>query len=195
MNQLFAIILLCISCLLISCSGAGERHRRENRNWHESAEAFIRDRINKPVLLPDSVSYMPQHGKEVFDSVMNSAVKILFNVDIDCSTCLIKFNYWSNFVEEFYERHKVSVPILSIINSSMPEVVEQEVGKYWEYGWIYDSKYAFLDKNMLHDDRFQAVLLDGTNSVLLIGNPMHNKVLSALYEESIWNILQKKENN
>lgn len=124
---------------------------------------------------------------------MSQPIKILVNVDIDCRACLRKFYFWSEFSSLLNKEENLHIPIIMYINSEQPEVVKEQVEKYWKGFWLYDSKYEFLDKNDLHDDRFQVVLIDKNKRVRLIGNPIHNEHLSELYKSTIISLLKKYE--
>lgn len=63
--------------------------------------------------------------------------------------------------------------------------MEEFMKERWSYLWAYDYNYEFLDKNKLHDDRFQALVLDENNIVKLIGNPYLNEEMEKLYVKYI----------
>ena len=55
----------------------------------------------------------------------------------------------------------------------------------WSFPWQYDQDKAFIFKNNLFDTRLQTVLVDGNNTVLVIGNPYYNEKLKSLYLKTI----------
>lgn len=46
--------------------------------------------------------------------------------------------------------------------------------------WIKDLNYEFIDKNNLHDERFQMVVLNKMDTIKLIGNPVLNPQMDEL---------------
>ena len=182
------ILLLCL--FFTSCHIS--KKEEENKNWKEYARDIINSHINKSLNIPDSVIYY-DYQKNDIDSIFNSTIKIIFNVDIDCTTCLMKFDYWNRFVKDIKNECDYEVPILAYINSSSNENVHKSVNNLWAYAWVYDKAFHFIDKNKLYDNRFQVVLLDQNNKIRLIGNPLENDVLGKLYKQTIINHLKNEK--
>ena len=89
------ITIILLSCLFFTSCHMSKKEEK-NRIWKEYATNIINSHINQPLNIPDSVIYY-DYQKNDIDSIFNSAIKIIFNVDIDCATCLMKFDYWNNF--------------------------------------------------------------------------------------------------
>lgn len=184
-------IILSIACLFfVACTNP--RNKGENDKWEEYAQEIIKSHIGTYLSFPNHVS-SPFFSQESIDSILCQDAKIVFNVDIDCGSCLIKFSFWEQFAENLYRKHKIQLPILAFINTTSSQTITNRVKKHWKYKWVYDPKYEFIDKNSLHDDRFQAALLDKNNKIIIIGNPMHNKKLENLYEQAIVKFATKKD--
>lgn len=196
LNMSYKSILLTVGILSFffsSCWNLDSRNKKQkDEKWKKYSQQVIEDHIGAYISLPNCISF-PDFSKKSIDSILSKDVKVLFNVDIDCGSCLIKFSFWKQFTEKLYANYKIQLPVLAFINSSRPETVVNRVNKYWEYGWVYDSQYEFLDMNKLHDDRFQAVLVDRNNKIIMIGNPMHNNVLEDLYERTIIQLVKEAD--
>lgn len=182
-------LVFLFSFCFISC--VSDKKKEDEKKWKAFAENIINSHTNKKITLPDSVEY-GSYNKQEIDSILSSPVKIVFNVDLDCITCLMKFDYWKKMGETIKNECGQEVPMLAYINSSSDEDITMTVNKLWEHGWVYDKKYLFIDSNGLNDDRFQAVLLDKDNVVKLIGNPMQNEALGELYKKTIITYLNEK---
>lgn len=183
------IITILLSCLFFTSCHIPKKEE-ENKTWKEYARRIINSYINQPLNIPDSVIYY-DYQKNDIDSIFNSTIKIIFNVDIDCATCLMKFDYWNNFIQNIKKECGQEIPILAYVNSSSRENISQTVNGLWTHPWVYDKGFHFIDKNKLHDNRFQVVLLDQNNKIRLIGNPLENEALGKLYKETIVNHLNK----
>lgn len=183
--------VLFILAFLFSCKGKTEQETKMEQ-WQQYSKDVIESHLKKPIILPDSALNIG-FSKNIINNAMNQPFKILVNVDIDCRSCLRKFYFWSRFDSILTKEENLHIPIIMYINSERPKIVKEEIKKYWKGVWLYDSKYEFIDKNDLHDDRFQAVLINQNKQILLIGNPMHNEQLSELYKNTLISILKKYE--
>lgn len=183
-----------ILLLLILSASCKERieQKAKKEQWQHYSKNVIETHLKKQIILPDSATNLAFPMSEV-DSVMNQPFKVLVNVDIDCKACLSKFYFWSQFYCDLVKNKSIHIPVIMYINSEQPQMVKEQVEKYWNGFWLYDKKYEFLDKNDLHDDRFQAVLIDKNKRIRLIGNPVHNERLSELYKNAITSLLKEYE--
>lgn len=64
--------------------------------WKNYSENFIRNHLNKKAIYPDitkknALVFFYNNDKD------KHWAKVLINVDIDCSSCLLKFSFWNNF--------------------------------------------------------------------------------------------------
>lgn len=178
----FLILYTLIASLIFVVAGCRDS---KNADWRKYSRETIEHIINQPVKMPDSIPVCyPDCG--AYMQLMQSKVKVVFSVDISCSTCLSKLNYWNWFVERVEQKYRIKAPVLAVICA--PRCNEETidfVNKRWHHEWIYDPEGDFTFNNELDDDRFQAILLDANDTIRLVGNPVFNESLGRLYEKAI----------
>jgi hypothetical protein len=174
--MLFASILL---------HGCGCHNEQKENNWKPYSQDKVLSIINNRIIMPDSIPVC-YPDSAAFDAIMAQPFKIIFNVDISCSTCLAKFGYWNEFANNLKEKHNLEVPVLAVITSpDFNDDIHDFILTKWSQPWIFDPEADFTYLNDIEDDRFQAVLLDSEGKVRLVGNPMFNKALGRLYEKTV----------
>lgn len=183
-----SLLLFLLAFVFNSCLTDGKD--KENLEWKDYSENIIRSHINKKIIFPDSVAYS-SCDKIQMDSILSLPAKIIFNVDVDCITCLNKFLFWSKFGEEIRLKSGRTIPILAFVNGSSQNNIIKTVDSLWGNVWLYDNDYSWIDMNGLNDDRFQAVLLDRDNIIRIIGNPMLNEKLGDLYKQTVCRLLNE----
>lgn len=160
--------------------------------WKNYSENFIRNHLNKKAMYLDIIEKTDLAFFYNNDMDKHLA-KVLINVDIDCSSCLLKFSFWNNFSSVLQEKYGLRIPIVAYINAGGNNI-EKRVMQYWSGSWVYDEEEAFIQNNELYDDRFQAILIDRDDNIRLIGNPMFNEKLAELYENTILELFEIKSN-
>lgn len=162
-----------------------------NSEWRKQAEYEINKHIG--IEMQYSTVFFSPYSQGSIDSVMNAECKIVTSIDAGCTTCLNKFSYWINFMKLIDSLSSKTIPIMLYVYSDFNDrkQLEKFMNERWPFLWIYDYNYEFIDKNDLHDDRFQALVLDKNNTVRLMGNPYLNKNMEKLY---IKYITSKDEN-
>ena len=177
--------LLSLPIILSLLLGSSCKKDKDKAHWEKYSRESIERIINRPVLIPNSgLIYFPDSIS--FDRIMRSSVKVLFSVDISCSVCLSKFNYWNDFINRLERKRGIAVPVLAVISADRyDENTQSIISSLWSREWIYDSNKDFIFNNDLEDDRFQAILLDANNTIRLVGNPVFNEALGKLYETTI----------
>lgn len=169
-------ILLILFCFLGSCSLKNNKNSVDD--WKIYSSDFIKEHLNKKFSYLDASLEM--------DTLKNAPLKILYSVNIDCVTCLMKFSFWNKFEDLLKDKYGVSVPVIAVVRSDISyESIDLKVSKFWNGIWLYDRNDFFIEKNQLYDERFQAVLVDKNDKIRLIGNPMLNEQLTELYEKTI----------
>ena len=82
--------------------------------------------------------------------------------------------------------HKgVPIVVYAYTSPAFEDNFRAQLDSEWEYAWQFDQEQIFISKNELHDPRFQTVLVDTNNQILLIGDPLLNPKLRRLYMETI----------
>lgn len=168
--------------ILIWAGACGRK--KATSEWESFAQHVVETYVNQTVSLPDS---LPVEHPEIIDSIYRAPLKIVVVVDLDCSTCLLKFSYWNDFTKRLYERRGIHIPLLFYINTARSDGLAERMADFTSHAWAYDPDQLFNAANGLYDPQFQALLLDAEDRIILIGNPMDNPKLEALYEKTIAN--------
>lgn len=166
--------------ILVLTGACGKK--KATPEWESFARHVVETYLNQTVSLPDS---LPVQHPEIIDSIYRSPLKIVVVVDLDCSTCLLKFNYWNDFTERLYDRKGIRIPLLFYINTGCTDRLAERMAAFTTHAWAYDGDQLFNALNGLYDPQFQALLLDAEQRIILIGSPMDNPKLEALYEKTI----------
>ena len=90
----FVGFLFSVSLSVSSC--VGKKEVKDMHEWKNYSENFIRNHLNKKAIYPDitkknALVFFYNNDKD------KHWAKVLINVDIDCSSCLLKFSFWNNF--------------------------------------------------------------------------------------------------
>lgn len=165
--------------------GYGCGDGKDNAYWQKYSRETIGRIINQPVNMPNSIPVC-YPDSDAYMQLMGAPAKVLFSVDIGCSACLSKFNYWDKFINQLEQKHGVKAPVLAVIfAANCNDDTRKFINERWHHEWIYDPEGDFTFNNDLDDDRFQAVLLDANDTIRLVGNPVFNESLGRLYEKAI----------
>ena len=162
---------------------------RKQTEWEKYAANEVRAHLNKKFLYPDSAFTL--FSSEDLDSFKKNDLKIATCIDLDCSICVGRFYYWRQFMHTVDSLYGNTIPILLYVHSEVksPKELTEIVNKQWQGLWAYDYKYEFQDKNGLHDERFQVVVLNQENIIKLVGNPFLNKEM----EKLLFKYIQSKQ--
>lgn len=172
------------SCLVAGAlvTMVGCHRKKATPEWQAFTRHVVETYVNQTVSLPDS---LPSQHPETIDSIYRAPLKIVVVVDLDCSTCLLKFDYWNQFADRLYQRKGIRIPLLFYINTCKSEKLDERMAAFTSHPWVYDRQQAFNAANGLYDPQFQALLLDADQRILLIGSPVGNDKLEKLYEQTI----------
>ena len=158
-------------------------------SWAVIASSAVEKYVGKPIRLPyiDSL-----HVTEVqYQGMCRLPFKIVNFLDGNCTTCLLKINYWKEFTNEMNSQG-CSIPIVIYAYSSLEEDMRVYLNRECtsiNFYWQFDKDKSFISENELYDLRLQTVLLDAYNNVILIGDPLLNPTLRELYMDTIKSLL------
>jgi len=174
--RLLFIASIVIICISESCREKGSNSSREN---------YIRNIIGTKLILNDNLM------RKGIDSVLyanelSKPLKILVYSDSLTCACELKLPMWKIRFKEL-TRNNNNVGLVFILNTNDIPAIELDVSVTKVQGLkLYDSNGIFARENNLHNDMdLHTFLLDSDNNVLLIGNPLDNHKLFALYKELI----------
>lgn len=142
-----------------------------------------------PVSLPDSGMVLVECSTKKYcdvDTLRPEYQLLVFVGPSECSTCAIKsMSEWNTFLN--IEREG-KIQLTFIINPSklkLDDIVSSYRTSGLEHSIYIDTCGIFLQQNphIPESSTFHVLLLDKKDSVLLVGNPIHNeKIQTLLYE-------------
>ncbi|MFI3261435.1 MAG: hypothetical protein R3Y26_00865 [Rikenellaceae bacterium] len=164
----------------------------EEDSWERKSQRFVDKYAGKPLILPYTDSLFINRSE--YQNISKLSFKVVNFLDGDCSTCLMKIDYWKEFVEKMKLDGVSNIPVVMYAFSSLEENLRDYMKQEWNdqnYYWQFDKDKSFIKTNKLHDLRFQTVLLDQNNNVILIGDPLLNPKLGDLYKKVIISIINE----
>lgn len=182
MSFLRIIILLCI-LLFQSCTSKSVRDKA----------AFISRYYAKTIVLPD---FEPENVGFTGINIRNGREPestIIVYTDGDCGKCIIDLLLWQDFIEKHHDK-LISTRILFVAHSwHYPSFEQQLSNARIELRQIFDAENEYIDANDLHHALLHTLLLDNTNSVVLVGSPLNNEKLTELYFREIKRLNEKRD--
>ena len=182
MTFLRIIIFLCI-LLFQSCTSKSVRDKA----------AFISRYYAKTIILPD---FEPENVGFSGINIRNGsepASTIVVYTDGDCGKCIIDLLLWQDFIEKHRDK-LVSTTILFIAHSWHYPSFERQLAKAGvTLPQLFDGENEYIDLNDLHHTLLHTLLLDSTNSVVLVGSPLNNEKLTELYFREIKRLNEKPD--
>jgi hypothetical protein len=176
-------ILLIFTSLFPSCS-----NKNKDAKWNKLTEETVGKFAGKTMNFADTlvrISYGTLDSAFIF-SGNHPVLKVIVYVDGTCGTCLLDLNVWQSIATKVYQKRKdcffyIFVNWWGEVNQTNNPLLEMG----FPYSWYLDRKCSFFSSYEIYDKRFQAVLLDEKNKLLLIGSPSLNPKLGELYLETI----------
>ena len=165
------ILLLLLFQIIFSCKNSQD----------SEYENIVNEWIGKEILLPKI-----SEGNKLYNP--DSNLKIVTRINGNCYSCLSRLKNWKPFVEEVNNKYNIPVFIYMVISDSSiyTEINKKEI--HFEYPVIFDTNNEFQKSNNLAQNNiFHTMLLNKSNKVILIGNPINNTKLKELYIEQVIN--------
>jgi hypothetical protein len=170
-----SILFLSIFYCLIICSCSNDNQAENQRispiikKWH-GKELFL-----------------PQNKQITNNNITNAPnLKIVSYVDGNCGACVSDLNKWRTVIKDF-KSHK-NIDCIFYINTLDFDALSKFINKDGLYPipLVDDFDNVFFERNALERNKlFQTFLLDEKNKVILIGSPIFNEKLKALYLQEI----------
>ncbi len=160
MNRNLILILL---LTIISCTDAIKNETIVNDE--------LKSKIGKELILP------------LFSDKCDSCKhKIITYIDGDCPSCLENLDSWKEFTRLVDDIK--TVQFICYLHSSNYRYLKSNYDFFSESDFIiiYDKEKVFFKKNNLSMNKvFHTFLIDASNNILLVGNPMVNKKIEDIY--------------
>ena len=148
-------------------------------------ESIIEEWIGKKIVLPRLSNQFKYDEK----------VKVVTKINGNCFQCISRLELWSRFIDEI-EKNCENCNVqyyfyISGADTSAFKTMNDSIIQF-NYPVILDQNNTFYKLNKLHENSlYHTMLLDSLDKVLLIGTPIMNKKLQALYIDEIVRIDSK----
>jgi len=159
-----------LSCLLITILFGCNQPNFESNN---KGKSLLSEKFH---YWKTHVFYLPQGLK----SKNTSQNRIISIFDVGCSSCLETINDWKVFQKKFDKKVKIIFVIrpevISFYNTVSKEGMFNDFDVYIDH-----NDEIFFKNKMTQDKGLQTFLINNKGKVILIGNPVVNKKIEALY--------------
>ena len=181
----FLFLLLGVLCLVSCKESEKERIARLVNEWE-----------GKEILFPQNPIFTIQ-GKDTVDfDFLNSEYKIVTYVDsTGCTGCKLQLPRWKEFMTEVDSLMNNSIPFIFVFHPKNVKELRHTLRNYsFNYPVCFDEMDDFNKLNRFPSDMtFQTFLLDGSNRVVAIGNPILNPNVKKLYLKTLMGAKQQEE--
>jgi hypothetical protein len=169
MSKIATRFIVCIFFTFYGCES----------NIHRVNKKIIKEWIGKEIILPELYDNSNQNA-------FSGGLKVVAKINGNCYSCLMDLKKWKTFMENIPHKGKISFCFYLVISDS---AVYKNLNKkeiHFDHPVIYDEDNKFQKQNKLNSNSiFHVMLLDSSNRVLLIGDPINNKKMTFLYKKVI----------
>jgi len=173
---IFMSLLLCYAC-------------KEENEYEKSLKLKLRSFKERAFVLPESMLAKNYNEKEPADTdLLNRPYKMVVYLNSEgCQSCKLQSLLpLYMFIRE--NEHLEKLGVIIILNPSdfrkVDEILSQMRFRYTVF-YDLDGVIEYLNPSMPSEERFQTFLLDDKNSIVLIGNPLHNAKMKRLYMKEL----------
>ena len=165
-------IVVALTCLLVnSCQSS-------------YSEKLVKEWSNKEIKFPDNPTFTIYGEQSTDFTISGSNYKVLTYIDsIGCSSCKLNLSKWKEFMSEVDSISHQNTSFLFFLHPNNTREIKIKLkDEKFDYPMCFDNKDELNKRNKFpHDLNFQTFLLDSTNKVILIGNPIYNHNVRQLY--------------
>lgn len=181
MKLLFLVAIL-FTLTIFSCVDS-----KDKKVWNQTVVSMVNKWHNKKIYIPDSLPMIRELSDSTIFSLSNlkCKYKLVTFIDAECSVCLLHFKFWEKFVQRVEKEHFKCDFIFLVCKRFVDGNTIRNTGFTQPY--IIDDETFFISENELWDKRFQCVLLNENNQVIVIGDPTLNPKLEDYYYLKIKN--------
>ena len=167
--------LICAACfVLLSCNRTKQEAVDVLNNW-----------LGKEIVFPSDLVFTVQGEDTIYDvTKLKSLYKILTYVDtMGCTSCRLQLQQWKTFLAELNANGSLNVaPCFVLYPKDVKDLVYTLKSNAFDYPVCIDLNDNFNKQNHLPgNDTYCTFLLDRSNKVIAIGNPIHNPKIKELY--------------
>lgn len=163
-------------------------HSKE-KSYEDKVKSIVEKIRQDRIILPDTMNILQGKKSILFQQFYSrdTVFKIVTNIRGDCYKCIAEIESWQNefinHVDTSYVKfyfYVTTIDYFNFLNNLYPAFA-------LNYPIIIDHNDTYLTSNNLIDlnEEFHTFLLDKSNNVVLIGNPLHYSDLKQFYFEEI----------
>jgi hypothetical protein len=143
--------------------------------------------LDKEIVFPDDFQSKILGKDTAVDVLGKKGYKIVTFADsIGCTDCRLNFYGWKLKIKEAQEWSKPVDFVFIVQPRSEYELYNVLKFDQINFPVFYDFNASFIRKNQLPTGaRYQTFLLNDENRIVLVGNPISNKVLWGMYKETV----------
>lgn len=160
---------------------------KDKKVWDQTVVSMVSKWYDKKIYLPDSLPMInASNDTSIFLlSNIKNEYKLVTFINAECSVCLIHFKFWEKFVQKI-KNENLQCDFIFFVSKRF---VEGKVIRDTDFTqpYVIDDETLFISENELWDKRFQCVLLNENNQVVIIGDPTLNAKLADYYYLKIKN--------
>jgi len=152
----------------------------------EDIKRIIQEWQGREILIPSDITFKSLGHDTVSCFLWSKPHKIFTYIDsIGCTSCQLGLLQWSALIDSFRQQ-QIDIGFIFAVHSSDFEHFDNEVRlNYFDYPIIYDYHNRFEKLNQFPPAPYRTFLLDKDNKVILIGSPINNPAMWALYKKII----------
>lgn len=150
----------------------------------QQTDSIVSKWIDKQIIFPTNVTFYMSGSDTKAEVDLNKKFKLLTYINTEgCVACKLKMHLWTDLIEKFSKSSQDSIAFIFVLNSNnYKEINHIFKSIHFNYPVIYDTKDEFNRLNKFPKQlEFQTFLLDRTNKVKVIGNPIFNLAVKDLY--------------
>lgn len=181
MKNSFLLMLLLFLSLIFSCQD-GKRSQ---------IISLLQEWEGKEIIFPEKSIISIQYSDTLSQLLIDSEYKILTYIDsAGCTDCKLKLFLWNKLIHAVDSLNGMNVSFIFYSNMRNKDELERLIRRdNFAYPIFLDVQNQFYQLNNLSANiTYQTFLLDRSNRVIAIGNPIHNPQIKELY----LNIIQEK---
>ena len=167
------IILIAFTFLFLGCT-----------TYHN--ENYIRKIVGSTLVINLDQMSTGDDGLSSINEMKKQLKIVVYSDSSNCNACNIQFPAWEIRYQELSHK-KDNVGLIFIINTG--NIIDMELSAKAVNApglRLYDTQGVFKKDNKISDNvNLHAFLLDKDNHVILVGNPMTNHQILALYKKAI----------
>ena len=170
----WGISLLLLCGLLMACSGSNRRMVGQT----------LTEWIGKEIFYPSEMNFTLLNKDVTENYLRKSSFTILNYVDsTGCTRCKLQLSKWKAFISDLDSVFAGEVQVLFFVHPKKKEEIEFFIERdMFKYPIIFDVGNHFYSMNQLpNKSTFHCFLLNCSNRVLAVGNPIHNHKIRELY--------------